>query len=87
MAGETAAVSDIWREFGDADPEDEWDDNDAFRIRLEILERVVEALRRTNDDRFNGRLSEALRLARKLAAEREDDSVRLERLRAALEAF
>ena len=80
-------MSDIWREFGDADAEDEWDDDDPFRVRLEILERLVDVLRRTNDDRSNGRLSEGLRLARKLAAEHADNEVRLERLRAALESL
>ena len=80
-------MSDVKFQFGDADPEDEWDDIDAFRVRLEILERVVEALRENRGDRFDGRLTEALRLARKLAAEHEDDTIRLERLRAALEAL
>lgn len=79
--------SEVVVAFGDADPEDEWDDGDPFRVRLEILERVLAALRDRRDERFEGRLGEALRLLAKLVDEHSVDQTRLERLRDALEGL
>jgi len=74
-------------DFGDVDPEDEWDDIDPFRVRLEILERILAALQERRDERFRGRLEDALRLVGKLIREHQEDTVRLERIREALEAL
>lgn len=73
--------------IGDADPEDGWDDDDSFRVRLEILERVLDDLRERKDERFRARLEEALRLIGNLVREHQDDTVRLERIQRALEAL
>jgi hypothetical protein len=74
-------------EFGDADPEDMWDDIDPFRVRLEILERILEELSERRDERFRVRLEDALRLIGKMVREHQEDTVRLERIREALEAL
>ena len=73
--------------FGDADPEDEWDDVDPFRSRLDVLERILESLQEQRDERFKVRLEDALRLIGKLVREHQDDTVRLERIQRALEAL
>lgn len=73
--------------IGDIDPEDEWDDEDTFRVRLEILERVLDELQERRDERFQARLEDALRLIGKLVREHQDDTVRLERIQTALEAL
>jgi len=74
-------------EFGDADPEDQWDDVDPFSVRLEILERILDQLSERRDERFQVRLEEALRLIGKLVREHHEDMVRLERIQRALEAL
>ena len=74
-------------EFGDADPEDQWDDVDPFSVRLEILERILEQLSERRDERFQVRLEEALRLIGKMVREHHEDMVRLERIQRALEAL
>jgi len=73
--------------IGDVDPEDEWDDVDPFGVRLDVLERVLEALQEARDERFQARLTDALRLIGKMVREHQNDTVRLERIRAALEAL
>jgi hypothetical protein len=73
--------------FGDDDPEDEYDDTDPFRVRLAILERVLEALRDRKDERFFGRRDEALKLIAAMIREHQEDTVRLERIQSALEAL
>jgi hypothetical protein len=80
-------VSDEDIEIGDVDPEDEWDDEDAFRVRLEILERILDSIQEHRDDRFKARLEDALRLIGNMVREHQDDTVRLERIQAALEAL
>jgi hypothetical protein len=80
-------VSDDEEVIGDVDPEDEWDDIDPFRVRLEILERVLDDLSERRDERFRARLEDALRLIGKLVREHQEDTVRLERIRESLEAL
>jgi len=81
-------VSDITdQQIGDVDPEDEFDDDDPFRIRLEVLERILEALQEQRDERFQARLEEALRIIGRMVREHQDDTVRLERIQRALEAL
>lgn len=53
-------------EFGDADPEDAWDDNDFFEEKLNVLTDFLDDLRSRRDDRFDARRAEALRLAQRL---------------------
>jgi len=72
-------------EFGDVDPEDEWDDTDPFRLRLEILERIIENIRERRDDRFKVRLGMALDLLRAMIREHHEDRERLDRIEDALE--
>ena len=74
-------------EIGDVDPEDEWDDEDALRLKLAILERVIEALKERRDERVEARKADALRLVVKVVREVDDARVRLERIRTALEAI
>jgi len=83
MSDEIAVAED----FGDVDPEDAWDDIDPFRVRLEILERVLADLSERRDERFRARLEEALRLIGKMVREHHEDTVRLERIRESLEAL
>ena len=73
--------------IGDVDPEDEWDDVDPFRVRLDILGRILAALQEQRDERFRARLEDALRLIGKMVREHQDDTVRLERIQRALEAM
>ena len=73
--------------FGDFDPEDEYDEVDPFNVRLEILERILESLQEHRDERFQARLADALKLIGAMVREHQDDTVRLERIRAALEAL
>ena len=74
-------------EFGDIDPEDEWDDGDAFTLRLEILERILTSLQERRDERFQLRLEGALKLIGMMVREHREDTVRLERIQGALEAL
>jgi hypothetical protein len=80
-------VSDEDVEIGDVDPEDEWGDTDPFRVRLEILERILESLQERRDERFQARLVDALRLIGAMVREHQEDTVRLERIQKALEAL
>ena len=72
-------------EFRDVEPEDEWDDTDAFRVRLEILERIVDAIREQRDDRFRVRLAIALSLVGSMVDEHREDMDRLDRIKARLD--
>jgi hypothetical protein len=74
-------------DFGDKDPEDAWDDGDPTRVKLAILERVVDELRANRDDRRVARRDDALRLVRKLATEMQTDTTRMERIADALVGF
>jgi len=57
-------------EFGDADPEDAWDDSDSVELKVRVLERVIESLRNSKDDaRFEFRRNDALRLVNKLLSQ------------------
>lgn len=80
-------VADEVVEFGDADPEDQWDDVDPFRVRLEILEQILEALQDRRDERFRVRLEAALGLIKGMVEEHREDQERLDRIREALEAL
>ena len=80
-------MSDEPVQFGDADPEDAWDDIDPFSVRLEILERILEELSERRDERFQVRLEMALRLIGAMVREHQEDTVRLERIQTALEAL
>jgi hypothetical protein len=73
--------------IGDMDPEDEYDEADPFAARLDILERILDALQEKRDERFKARLTEALRIIGQMVREHQDDTVRLERIKAALEAL
>ena len=65
--------SDSGSDFGDFDPEDEWDDGDDEEVKLRVLERVIESIRRRRDDAdAEPRRIDALRLVGKL----EDRQVR-----------
>jgi hypothetical protein len=55
--------------IGDSDPEDWWDDGDSVDEKLHVLEKLVESLRREQDERYDLRRFEGLRLAEKV----EDD--------------
>ena len=57
---------DTAEDFGDADPEDAWDDNDFFEQKLNVLTDVVDDLRAKHDERFEARRAEAKRLAQRL---------------------
>jgi len=70
--------------FGDADPEDSWDDGDDEDTKLDILERVVVSLR---DEFHRGRRDDALRLVLKLEEARQQRADRLRDIRQALEAL
>ena len=73
-------------ELGDVDPEDAWDDGDLFEEKLDILDRVVDALRATRDDpRHDTRRADALRLVVKLIVTGREP-LHLAELRDALEA-
>lgn len=72
-------------EFGDADPEDAWDDLDPFRVRLAVLERILEHVRDHRDDRFKLRLAIAIGLVRNMVDEHREDMERLDRIKAALD--
>jgi hypothetical protein len=74
-------------QFGDADPEDEYDEVDPFSVRLEILERILDSLQEQRDERFQVRLEAALRLIGRMVREHQEDTVRLERIQRALEAL
>ena len=74
-------------DFGDVDPEDEFDESDPFSVRLEILERILESLQDQRDERFKVRLEAALRVIGRMVREHQEDTVRLERIKAALEAL
>jgi hypothetical protein len=57
-------------DFGDADPEDTWDDGDPVSVRLALLVRIVTAIDVEPDiDRAVRRRIEVVRLLRKLADE------------------
>jgi hypothetical protein len=56
------------REFGDADPEDAWDDNDPLDVKLAVIGRVIDDLRTL---RFSQRRANALRLLDTVRAELE----------------
>jgi hypothetical protein len=72
--------------FGDADPEDAWDDGDLFEEKIAILEQVAVVLRATRDDpRHDRRRADALRLVVKLIVTGREP-LRLAELRDALEA-
>ena len=71
--------------FGDADPEDAWDDGDPLPERLAILERVVEAIAAEGDTpRRLTRIADALRLVAKVANELGDLGFRLDQIETAL---
>ena len=56
--------------YADKDPEDAYDATDPVRDRVDVLERVVEALEADLDDpRMEARRRDALRLVANLAAE------------------
>ena len=74
-------------DFGDVDPEDEYDEVDPFSVRLDILERILESIQERRDERFKVRLEAALRLVGRMVREHQEDTVRLERIRSALEAL
>ena len=72
-------------DFGDDDPVDGWDDNDSEPDRLDVLERVIVALRAQALWRHERR-RDALRLVVKMERANET-SDRLARIREALEAL
>jgi hypothetical protein len=72
-------------DFGDADPEDAWDDIDPFRVRLAVLERILDSIREHRDDRFKLRLGMAVGLVAAMIQEHREDQARLERIGDALE--
>lgn len=77
-------MSDI--AFGDIDPEDAWDDGDDVETKVAVLERVLEDLRARraeDEDRFEFRRQDALRLLAKLFVIQD----RIEGVRAGLEAL
>lgn len=56
--------------FGDADPEDTWDDVDPVPVRLALLARIVTSVEQDPDsDRRDRRRTEVVRLLRKVADE------------------
>ena len=68
--------------FGDFDPEDEYDEGDALRLKLDILERVIESIREhREEERAEVRKADALRLIVALVKEADEDRVRMERIR------
>jgi hypothetical protein len=70
----------------DKDPEDVYDAGDPANIRLDVLERVVAALRaHPADGRLEARRVDALRIVDNLEAELGVDRVRLWEIRDALE--
>ena len=71
-------------DFGDADPEDAWDDGDPIGAKLDILERVVAELQ-AGRDRHEARRLDALRLVDKTPREGLN-GLRLDAIREALEA-
>lgn len=71
-------------DFGDAAPEDAWDDGDPPETKLGILERVIAALRALHKVPLERR-DDALRLVAKLERAHEGDPERLADIRAALE--
>ena len=74
-------------DFGDMDPEDEYDEVDPFSVRLDILERILDSIQNHRDERFQVRLEAALRLIGRMVREHQEDTVRLERIQRALEAL
>jgi hypothetical protein len=56
-------------DFGDFDPEDEWDDSDPLEVKLRILAKIVESIRDTEQslERKQARKENALRLLAKLS--------------------
>ena len=80
-------MSDEATEFGDFDPEDEYDEVDPFSVRLDILERILASLQEQRDERFEVRLVAALRIIKRMIDEHREDTVRLERIQRALEAL
>jgi hypothetical protein len=68
-------------EFGDADPEDAWDDGDPVDAKVKLLERVVRSLRAEADaERARRRRADALRLLGKLEIKFDDVDHRIESL-------
>jgi len=53
-------------EFGDADPEDAWDDTDFFEQKLNVLADTIDDLRARRDERFEARRAELRSLAERL---------------------
>jgi hypothetical protein len=74
-------------EFGDADPEDAWDEEDFFEQKIEVLAQFIDDLRVKRDARFDARLAEARRLAQKLDDLKNLLTERLQSLREDLEAL
>ena len=72
-------------DFGDADPEDAWDDLDPFRARLALLERIIDHIREHRDDRYKVRLALALGLIAAMRREQEEDAERFDRIEAAID--
>lgn len=75
-------------DYRDYDPEDALDATDPPAIQLDVLERVLIALRSNiQDDRTEGRRLDALRVIRRLNETRGVQRQRLRRLREDFEAL
>lgn len=81
-------MSDVTVEFGDLDPEDAYDAEDPFEVRLAVIERVVTDLReKRSDGRFEVRRTDILRVLGNFLNQGTEHHQRLQELRDELEAM